>query len=54
MRGVPAITSHDLYSLIHLLEKLDHEVATDEPSHLACIILKIVAERKLTERKEFG
>lgn len=48
------ITSRDLYSLLHLLEKLDHEVATDAPAHLSCIILRIVVERKLTERKEFG
>lgn len=48
------MTSRDLYALLGLLEKLDHEVATDAPAHLSIIILKIVTERMLTEHKELG
>jgi len=34
------VTSHELYTLLALLQKLDHEVATDTPEHLAIVILK--------------
>ena len=48
------MTSRDLYALLALLAKLEAEVANDTPAHLSILVLRIVAERKLTERKEFG
>jgi len=48
------LTSRELYALLDLLAKLEAEVATDTPAHLSVLVLRIVAERKLTERKEFG
>jgi len=48
------LTSHDLYALLNLLAKLEAEVEGDTPAHLSILVLRIVAERKLTERKEFG
>lgn len=48
------MTNRDLYCLLHLLTALDAEVRTDEPAHLAVMILKIQVEKKLTERRELG
>ncbi len=48
------MTSRDLYALLNLLGKLHAEVKTDTPAHLSIMVLRIVAERKLAERKEFG
>jgi hypothetical protein len=48
------VSSRELYALLHLLAKFDAEVRCDEPAHLAVLILKIQAEKKLSERKELG
>lgn len=49
------MTSRDLYTLLHLLALIDVEEGVhDDCCHLAVLILKIVAERKLTERQELG
>ena len=48
------MTSRELYALLNLLAKLEHEVASDTPAHLSILVLRIAAERKLAERKEYG
>lgn len=48
------MTSHDLYVLLHLLEKYAEECATDESAHLAVIVLKMGVEKRLTQRQELG
>jgi len=43
------MTRGDLMMLLELLKAFDEEVANDEPSHLACIVLGMHCDTRLAE-----